>query len=319
MASFPLVFNEIPSRPVQLTMNGGVGENEMNNPQDVILVQSLLNRFSEYDGGPQVDILVNGHCGFDTISTIRWYQHKNFILMEDGHIRQRGNTMRSLITRLNARDGLPKGLPNLTGPSMQVQDLLNIKSAPTQPSPNFVLTPEQLNQSGHGISFPKTSTSWSRGNWYVGWKIVSSGSLSISLGHAGGIIMNLYMEHDTQPGIQYCFQLAGAGISFSVLPAGWDTSFSESKSFNSQLIRMPTSLWMGPDPYPNAASFVPMAVNLISLGANTPMLTGWSGTLLNLGGIPNLFPNLRAGVTGLQFGLPGPEFNAFLGAIVNWT
>ena len=116
----PMVFNDIPSNQIKVTMVGGVGENRLNFRQDVLLVQSLLSRIPESEGGPSGGpaagwLLETGYINDATITAIKNYQRSNNLFLEFGYVELYGVTIASLVKKLNSRNNLPQGLPNLEG------------------------------------------------------------------------------------------------------------------------------------------------------------------------------------------------------------
>lgn len=76
------------------TLSGSVGRNSMNHPDDVRLVQRLINANLAIPLAPLVE---DGICGPETISAIETYQHRNLGMNPpDGRVDPTGRTFQSL-------------------------------------------------------------------------------------------------------------------------------------------------------------------------------------------------------------------------------
>lgn len=80
---------------MSVTISGSVGVGGKNNPDDVLVIQQLLNAVPEHQGGPPSPIAEDGLVGPQTVGAIRRFQLKNFGF-GDGRVDLNGQTLPKL-------------------------------------------------------------------------------------------------------------------------------------------------------------------------------------------------------------------------------
>ncbi|MBV8176531.1 MAG: peptidoglycan-binding protein [Verrucomicrobia bacterium] len=91
--------------PISAAVGAGAAPRCANNPNDVKVIQTALNRFSPEFGGPQPNLDVDGKCGPLTRAAILRFQQKWGFAVQDGIVDVHGHTIRRL------REGPPDSDP----------------------------------------------------------------------------------------------------------------------------------------------------------------------------------------------------------------
>jgi hypothetical protein len=318
--SLPILFNETPGRLVQLTMDKSVGRFGLNQHTDVILIQSLLNAIPARDGGLQQKLAIDGVVGPLTIEAIRQYQQRHTKIV-DGRIDVGGPTIMSMMRLLNSRNALPTGLRGLGAPKPEIVNALyGLTSVSSR------LNPERAYSQQGGPHLQKAKAFDLVGAVPVaapkrvnpnetGWTVVTSGSFDVSVLVVGVAIINIYMTHDIERGLQYRFTFAGSGVGVSAAPAGLELSLAAMESYGSNVYKNLESLGAKNPPF-NASEFDGLFTTIISVGANA-LVGGWSGTLIFFGGVPAV-SRYFAAMTGMQAGTPNVGITLYVGKIAGW-
>ena len=303
--TLPLVFNNVRSRYVQLTMDGSVGWAGRNSPQDVRTVQAMLNALTAAEGAPPARLAVDGMIGARTVDAIKRFQQTSRLPVADGSIEPGRNTIRALGECLNRRDALPRGLPSLTAPQPQIVNALS-GAMPVMASPSD----RKTNRSDAGTN----GLTMVRKGAPTGWTIISSGGFDVSIGYFGAIRMNIYAKHDTEPGKRYTFVFTGLGVGLSALPVGLDVWFQDMKGYATDILYAGAAIIFGRNRPFDADAFDGLPAGIVQVGANVG--AGWSGTACLFGAVtPVPEPIYGALMTGMQAGLPGAAINYFVGRI----
>ena len=147
--------------------------------------------------------------------------------------------------------------------------------------------------------------------------MVTSGSVDASVLIVGVTVINIYMTHDTEPGLTYRFSFAGSGVGLSALPVGMDVSFAELPSWGTAVRRLPSPLSKNPPFNANEFDLLPTVVLSVAFNAGP----GWSGTLFFFGALGPVLLSTRyvAAMTGMQAGIPGPNISLYVGTIAGST
>lgn len=225
----PLVINNNPNRLVQVSMTGSVGVGGRNARPDVILIQTLLNAIPSIEGGPQTKLAIDGLSGPLTAAAIRRYQQARTTVV-DGRVDAGGSTIKSLVTVLNDRNALPRGLPNLGPPSPEIVRALT--------GGGSAMAYSQADQESGKMAFPVASGHKAKGSsggsglistytGPTGWKFKTSSGFDFSVAIGGAIVANIFMTHDIEPGRVYRFTFLGLGVGLSNLPVGFDISLQK--------------------------------------------------------------------------------------------
>lgn len=313
----PIIFNENPSRLVQLTMSGSVGTGGHNDRADTKFVQLLLNAIPLSQGGPETKLAVDGLVGPKTIAAIQRYQKANTLFC-DGRVDMGGPTIRSLISWLNERSMLPTGVSNLTPPRPEWIRCLSGKAAPI-PRPklfqgaNSALPATSLNAKSLAVSSGPLS-----GGLYTGWDFNTSSGLSVSIVLSATFI-NIYLKHDTEPYVQYRLTFTGIGTGLSKFPVGLDFSTADMNSYG-------TSIYYGANPLSkprpfNVNAFVGLPTWIMSVGVNTLGGKGWGGALVAYGCVVPILddPQYVGALTGAQWGSVNAGISLYVGTITGWV
>src|SRR5690242_1583738 len=120
----PFVLNEIPSRYVQINMQGSVGRVGRNNPVEVKMIQSMLNSLPAMDGGPTSQLAVDGLVGPLTIGAITTFQRAARLRVADGRVDPLGPTIRALGVKLNAKNLMPRNVLGIGPVDLRFQQAL---------------------------------------------------------------------------------------------------------------------------------------------------------------------------------------------------
>jgi peptidoglycan hydrolase-like protein with peptidoglycan-binding domain len=94
------------SSPMLLSTEGSVGQGGRNEPSDVRLIQTLLNRIPANLGGPPTPLVVDALVGPKSVAAIRRFQTVTFGTA-DGLVDARNRTIRQLILTAMARNPSP--------------------------------------------------------------------------------------------------------------------------------------------------------------------------------------------------------------------
>ena len=289
----PLVLNEIPDRYVQINMQGSVGWGARNSPNEVKMIQSMLNSLPAMDGGPTGQLSVDGLVGPLTVGSITTFQRAARLRVADGRVDPVGPTIRALGMKLNAKNLMPRNVPGIGPVDRRIRQALagggitapprrqSVGSAPTQGFQPLGLTDWSFKSSGGG----------SLGAWILG---------------VGA--MNFYLEKDSRRGFIRSFPWSGIGAGLSVMPVGLDVSFESMPSFG---LRLRQGMFNGANPMPEDDFVIP--TNVFSVGASVGV--GWSGTLVMWGAVgPIILPTRAIGaITGMEAGIPGAGITGYWG------
>lgn len=329
----PLVINNNPTRLVQVVMAGSVGSGGGNANADVVLIQSMLNRVPALEGGPEAQLKVDGIAGSRTIAAIRRYQQAHTKVV-DGRVDAMGPTVKSLATLLNDRNALPAGLANLGPPNPTIAAALTSRAktpvssraerggkttfaaasrAPLAAKSTLVAAPKRI--------APAPASTASRSGLFVptGWDFVTSSGMDLSVKFISLGIINIFMQHDIEPGLTYRFTFAGSGVGLSVPPAGVDVSLQSMPSTGTRLVKVNPLL--GKDPPIFAADLDLLPTLILNIGANSASFDGKSVMVIFWGAIGPVWAATRylSAVTGAQLGVPGPSITLYAGAIAGFT
>jgi len=148
------------------------------------------------------------------------------------------------------------------------------------------------------------------------WDFVTSSGMGISAGLISVAVINIVMQHDSEPGLTYEFSFAGAGVGLSSMPIGFDWSASTMPSFGTRLMKINPLLGKPPPINANDLDLLPTII--LTVGANVG--PGWSGAIIFWGATGPWLPFTRyvTFITGMQAGIPGGSITMYTGAIAGW-
>lgn len=286
----PFILNDDPTRLVQISMDGSVGQAGKNVDADVRLIQSMLNKVPAASGGPSTKLAVDGRIGPKTIAAITTFQRANK-RKTDGRIDVAGPTITALGRFLISNNLLPNDVAGIGTPDVRVQSALTGRS----------VAPSVRSVTGRGSHTPLGVTDW---------RFSSSSGVSIGALLFGVSAMKFHLQKDSQPGFTRIFPWAGFGVGLSTLPVGLDISFADMPSFG---LRLRQGGFRGSNPMPEDDYQGPCTV--YSIGANLGV--GFAGTLCLFGSAgPLLFTTLAIGaIAGMEVGIPSAAITGFFGVV----
>lgn len=206
-------------RPMVLSTEGSVGEGGKNRPDDVRLVQSLLNRVPAVSGGSAAPLAVDGLSGPKTIAAIRRYQQFHFGTA-DGRVDARNRTIRHLVPFVSQAGTVTKspGLAEPTADDLKIASYLFDQSAPwtrplsVAPRAGFA---SPLVRSVGGPSKP-TSTGFGAPFTLSGWTIDNNAfSVDASIKDTGVYVAFLEIFQDADPTQRQKLKIVGGFKSVS--------------------------------------------------------------------------------------------------------
>ena len=289
----PFILNDIPGKLVQISMEGSVGQFGKNLPQDVRLVQSMLNNVPGNDGGPSPALAVDGLIGPKSIAAITRFQQVSRRPVVDGRIDPLGSTITAMGRLLNGRGTLPENVAGIGQPDPRITKGLSRTAAPISGRGAFP---------GQGPGFDSLGL--------TDWKFVSSAGIGIGVFILGAGAMKFFFESSRRPGFTRIFPWIGVGAGLSAMPVGLDFSAASMPSFGTNIHQ---GLLMGSNPMPED-DFLGFC-SVLSIGASVG--PGISGTVCFFGSpIPSLAICRAVGaIAGMEAGLPGASITGFFGAI----
>lgn len=323
MSSLPLILNDDPERLIQLNQQGSVGWGGKNRRDDVFLIQSLLNLVPVREGGPDTKLKVDGASGPFTVAAISRFQKANK-LKADGRIDVLGPTIRLLGPTLHNRSLLPMNVKGVEPVAPAFVAVLTGKGGPPIVSraerfPFAPFTPKGGPSSLRTTSAVGSPFSPKAFVGSTGWDFVTSSGADISAWLIGVGIINIFMKHDTEPGLVYRFTWAGAGAGVSLAKGGFD--FSTAADFPSVGTRMVKfNPFIGKNPPISAIDLDLLPTCILSAGASggpagvnfMAVFWGAPGPLLPLARYFNF-------IVGAQAGTPNAGATLYVGAIAGFT
>jgi peptidoglycan hydrolase-like protein with peptidoglycan-binding domain len=278
----PLVVNDDPRNLVQVNQNASVGAGGVNRPDDVRLVQALINAIPVSQGGPAKTLVVDGLVGPLTINAIRGFQTRQ-LGFADGRVDTGQKTIRRLVALSQQLGSMPRNQAGLVAPAPAVTAGLRSAQNNLRGGPGFL---------------PSSSSKW---------RLATTSGVSVSIsivGVAGGF---LHVIQDPQPTVVYELAFGGVGVGLSSMPAGLDLFFADLPSIGTRILQVKATKL----PLNKPDDFLGQCLIVSATSSAGP---GMGGTIV----LFNMGLTAYAGVAGLHIGVSGLGITAIMGAIAGW-
>lgn len=234
----PEMLAVLSERPRVLTTSGSVGQGGDNRPDDVRLIQNLLNVVPASEGGPATKLAVDGLVGPKTVAAISRYQ-SNHLGFSDGRVDARNKTIRHLVEFVLTKQPLPDQ-PGLTTPKPnEVNAIRSFISQPFPPvrasgavSTRGVAGASALVGGNPGFGAPFTASGWTINN--------NAFSVDVAVKDTGVYVAKMEIFQDANPSVRANLAILGGFKAISPkrsLPLSVDIALPSFNSTQGKIIR----------------------------------------------------------------------------------